>query len=88
MGLDLRRWWRYAQAKLDDATRAGHRELDQLEAERAAAAADVADVTTTSDEAEQAAARLEVDRRAREAQERLAAIRDELGVDPPPADPR
>lgn len=34
MALDVGRWLKYAQAKLNSAARAGHDELDQLEAER------------------------------------------------------
>lgn len=34
MALDVGRWLKYAQAKLDSAVRSGNRELDQLEAER------------------------------------------------------
>lgn len=40
MALDVSRWLKYAQAKLDATLRSGHRELDQLEAEREAELAD------------------------------------------------
>lgn len=40
MGLDVGRWFKYAQAKLDAAVRSGNDELDQLEAQREAELAD------------------------------------------------
>src|SRR5690349_11553305 len=40
MALNLGRWLKYAQAKLNDAVSSGNRELDQLEAEREAEIAD------------------------------------------------
>lgn len=40
MALNVGRWFKYAQAKLDAAARSGNEELDQLEAERAAEIAD------------------------------------------------
>lgn len=40
MALDVGRWLKYAQAKLEATLRSGHRELDHLEAEREAELAD------------------------------------------------
>ena len=34
MALNVGRWWKYAQAKVNDVVSTSHRELDQLEAER------------------------------------------------------
>lgn len=49
----------------------------------AGSAAEPAASTGAADDAEVAAARLELDRQARESTKRLEAIRAELGVDPP-----
>lgn len=145
MAVDIGRWWKYAQAKLSSAVDAENRELDQLEAERAAEVADkpwlAADgdaptleetkarieweaqdqrrkaeaaaaaperpaaptsdaggpgsatpaapatrVAAEPEDPELAAARIELDRQARDGAARLDAIRKELGVDPPPGD--
>lgn len=127
MALNLSRWWKYAQAKANSALRDAERELDDLEAERAAQVAErpwLADDAeapsldtararieweaaqqagstggaptapaepssearphaTGASEPEVEAARLELDRREREAKARLEAMRDELGIDPP-----
>lgn len=123
MGFNLGRWFKYAQAKLDQSVRDDHAELDRLEAEREVELAERPWLGSTEEvpsfdqakariewEAEHqratadappkpvpspdpiaeasagpdaAAARLELDRRAREADDRLAAIRKELGVEPP-----
>lgn len=40
MALNVGRWFKYAQARLDAAVRSGHEELDELEAERAAQVAE------------------------------------------------
>jgi hypothetical protein len=128
MAANLSRWFGYARAKLNDLVASGHRDLDELEAERAAEVADrpwladdganptfeqtkaridweadaqqragrsqestppAGDMVAGQPSAEPptedpdvAAARLELDRQARESQARLAAIRKELGVDP------
>ena len=144
MALDVGRWLKYAQAKLGRAVQDAHAEMDDLEAEQRANAADrpwiasdaeaptldeakarieweaerqrhLADeagrakatppapspaagdaprpATTPAPPAEAAEdpdlarARLELDRQAREGKERLAAIRKELGVDPPEGPP-
>lgn len=142
MAVDFGRWWKYAQAKLSSAVEAENRELDELEAERAAevadkpwlaadgdaptleeakarieweaedqrrrtesastpSAADPAPSTTAGSatpaapatgvaaepvDPDVAAARIELDRQAREGAARLDAIRKELGVDPPTGD--
>jgi hypothetical protein len=128
MAANLSRWFKYAQAKLNDLVASGHRDLDELEARRAAEVADrpwlasdrpaptfdeakariawesdaqqragrsvestppAGDTTASptsgdprAEDPDVAAARLELDRQARESQARLAAIRKELGVDP------
>jgi hypothetical protein len=121
MALNLGRWIKYAQARLDGALASGNRELDQLEAEREAELADrpwlasdaehptldeararieweagqqaedpgTAPAPTppssgdAGDAADAAAARIEIDRREREAKARLDAMREELGIEPP-----
>jgi hypothetical protein len=147
MALNIGRWLKYAQARLTTAVDEGHRELDQLEAEREAELAErpwlasdgeaptfdearrrieweaeeqrrraeasdastatppapsgdheppagapaapaphrdpMAGAPSSGDDAEVAAARLELDERERAAKERLDAIREEFGIDTP-----
>ena len=126
MAANLGRWMKYAQAKLSSAVSSSHAELDDLEAEHAARAADrpwlssdgpapsldeararieweaeeqrrraertdaaqapappAAEKPSEGPDPEVAQARIELDRQARGSEERLEAIRKELGVDPP-----
>lgn len=120
MALNVGRWIKYAQARLDGALASGNRELDQLEAEREAELADrpwlasdaehptldeararieweaeqhaddpaappAPTLPSSGDAADASAARIELDRREREAKERLDALREELGIEPPEA---
>lgn len=87
MALNVGRWFKYAQAKLDAAARSGNEELDQLEAERAAEIAErpwlASDGTAPSFDEARARIEWEAEQAKRQAEIAEAASTDQV----PPSAP-